>query len=146
MDFEKDSLPERLDQSGFLRGRKSLFILEGLLMYLESASVAATLSTIQEVAGMGSWMVFDYVKASVLRPADRDHGDEELLKTVSSVGEQWRFGLEPTDVEAFLATYGFAVSEHKDADDLEKMYFTDSAGRRVARVNGTHCLVLATRK
>jgi methyltransferase (TIGR00027 family) len=146
MDFERDALPERLDQSGFLRGRKTLFILEGLLMYLESVSVAATLSTIQEVAGAGSWAVFDYVKASVLRPADRDHGDEELLKTVSRVGEQWRFGIEPGEVRAFLATYGFALNEHKDADDLEQMYFMDSAGRRVARVNRTHNIVLAARR
>jgi methyltransferase (TIGR00027 family) len=145
MDFDKDSRPQSLDHSGFLRGQKSLFILEGLLMYLESASVAATLSTIQEVAGPGSWVVFDYVKASVLRPADRDQGDEELLKTVSRVGEQWRFGIEPAEVGALVASYGFAVSEHKDADDLEQMYFMDSAGRRVARVNRAHQIVLAVR-
>lgn len=146
IDFDKDSLPEKLDQSGFLRGQKSLFILEGLLMYLESTSVAATLRTIEEVAGAGSRVVFDYVKASVFRHADAGYGEEALLKTLSRVGEQWRFSLEPAELSSYLATYGLAVTDHKDAIELEDLYFRDAAGGRVGRVNGTHCLVLATRK
>jgi methyltransferase (TIGR00027 family) len=145
MDFDRDSLSERLEQSGFRKGRRSLFLLEGLLMYLESGSVEAALRTIQEYAGAGSWVVFDYVKASVLRRADTQYGEEALLKTVSKVGERWRFGLEPAEVGSYLASYGFAITEHKDADELEDLYFRDSTGRRVARVNGTHCIVLAAR-
>jgi methyltransferase (TIGR00027 family) len=146
MDFDRDTLPDRLEQSGFRKGRKSLFILEGLLMYLESGSVDATLRTLQEYAGAGSWMVFDYVKAAVLQHAGTQYGEEALLKTVSRVGEQWRFGLEPAEVSPYLATHGFAITEHKDAGELEDLYFRDSAGRRVARVNGTHCIVLAARR
>jgi len=145
MDFDKDALPERLDQSGFVRGRRSLFILEGLLMYLESGSVGATLRTIREYAGAGSWVVFDYVKASVFRNAHTQYGEAALLQTVSSVGEQWRFGIEPTEVRPFLETHGFVVTDHKDANELEHRYFRDSAGCLVGRVNGTHCIVLAAR-
>jgi len=123
-----------------------LFILEGLLMYLESGSVAATMRTIQEYAGAGSWVVFDYVKASVLRHAHTQYGEAVLLQTVSRAGEQWRFGIDPTEVGSLLATYGFTVTDHKDANELEHLYFRDSAGRQVARVNGTHCIVLAARR
>lgn len=145
MDFDHDSLPDRLEQAGFRKGCRSLFILEGLLMYLEAGSVEATLRTIQEHAGAGSRVVFDYVKASVLRSAGAHSGEEELLKTVARVGEQWRFGLEPAEVGSYLARYGFAIGDHRDADDLEELYFRDPTGRKLVRVNETHCLVLASR-
>ena len=35
IDFDRESLPHKLDVAGFQIGRRSLFILEGLLMYLD---------------------------------------------------------------------------------------------------------------
>jgi hypothetical protein len=35
--------------------------------------------------------------------------------------------------------------EHRDAQDLEQMYFTGPSGEIVGRINGTHCLVRAIR-
>ena len=146
IDFDKDSLPQKLDTSGFQKGSRNLFILEGLLMYLQPGSVRATLQTVGEYAGAASWVVFDYVRASVIRHADSQYGEAALLKTVSRAGEQWRFGIEPSDVAPLLATYGFEVADHKDAQSLEDMYFRDASGRLVARINGTHCIVLAVRR
>jgi hypothetical protein len=37
------------------------------------------------------------------------------------------------------------LRDHKDARDLEEMYFKNPAGRIVGRVNGTHCLARAVR-
>jgi len=36
-------------------------------MYLEPESVQTTFQTIREYAGKGSWVVFDFIQASVLR-------------------------------------------------------------------------------
>jgi hypothetical protein len=35
------------------------------------------------------------------------------------------------------------LHDHRNAQDLERMYFKDTAGKVVGRVNGTHCLVRA---
>lgn len=145
IDFDKHPLPEKLDSSGFQRSRRSLFILEGVLMYLEPASVGATLRTIQEYAGAGSWIVFDYVRESVLRQANTEPGEAALVQTVSKAGEQWRFGIEPSKVESFLAAYGFALAEHLDAKNMEDKYFQDTSGRVVRRINTSHCIVLGVR-
>lgn len=64
IDFDKESLPDKLDTAGFQRDRKSLFVLEGVLMYLQAESVQASLQTIRDYAGTGSRVVFDYVQAS----------------------------------------------------------------------------------
>jgi methyltransferase (TIGR00027 family) len=146
IDFDKESLSQKLDMAGFGKKRRSLFILEGLLMYLEPASVRTTFHTIQEYAGAGSRIVFDYVQASVLRHENTLYGEAGLAKTVSKAGEQWRFGIEPVEIESFTATYGFEVSDNKCARELESSYFQDENGRLAGRVNATHCLVTAERQ
>ncbi len=146
VDFDRQSLPERLDSAGFQKGQRSLFLLEGLLMYLQPDSVQATMRTIQEYAGTGSRIVFDYVRASVLRGENTLHGEARLVQTVNDANEAWRFALEPGEVAAFVAAHGFQLSDHKCVAELEAAYFQDANGRRVGRVNGTHCLVTAAKE
>jgi methyltransferase (TIGR00027 family) len=143
IDFDKESLSEKLEEAGFEKGRRSLFVLEGLLMYLQPESVDETLKVIEGFAGEGSEVVFDYVRASVLRQPGAHYGGREIVGSVAKAGERWYFGIEEGELEEFLKKYGFRVSEHKDAQGLESMYFTDASGEIVGRVNGTHCLVRA---
>jgi methyltransferase (TIGR00027 family) len=146
IDFDKEALPDKLDAAGFLNGCKSLFILEGVLMYLAPESVRATLRTIQTYAGDGSLLVFDYVRASVLRGERTLYGEAEITQTVSKVGESWRFGLDPDETASFVADYGFQVCDQKDAQALETAYFQDADGHRVGRVNATHCILTAEKR
>jgi O-methyltransferase involved in polyketide biosynthesis len=71
------------------------------------------------------------------------YGEREIVKTVAGAGEEWSFGIKEGALERFLKKYGLRAREHKDAQDLERMYFTDATGEIVGRVNGTHCLVRA---
>lgn len=145
IDFDKESLSHKMDMAGFHKDRRSLFILEGLLMYLEPESVQATFQTIREYAGTGSRVVFDYIQASVLRHENTLYGEAGLTQSVSKAGEQWRFGIEPGDIVSFAGAHGFEVSDHKCARELEATYFQDKDGRLVGRVNATHCIVTAER-
>lgn len=143
VDFDNESLSMKLDDAGFYRNQRGLFILEGLVMYLQPESVDATFQTIRDYAGKGSRIVFDYVYASVLRHEGNCYGEAGVAKMVSDAGEKWYFGIEKGEIGQFLAGYGMELIEHKDAEELEKAYFSDSRGRIVGKVNGTHCLVIA---
>jgi len=143
IDFDKESLSETLEEAGFYRDKKSLFVLEGFLMYLQPESVNETFEVIESFAGEFSEIVFDYVRASVLRHAGSYYGEREIVKSVVKAGERWYFGIEEDEFDRFLKKYGLRVSEHKDAQELERMYFTDASGKIVGRVNGTHCLARA---
>lgn len=145
IDFDKESIAARLTASGFQSGERTLFILEGVLMYLLLASVEATFQTLETLAGRGSRVVFDYVRASVLRGENTLYGEEGAAQSVSRVQEKWMFGIEPGKVSSFVAKYGFAVSDHADACELERRYFTGENGAVLARVNGTHGIVTAER-
>ena len=146
IDFDKESLPMKLAEVGFSRQRWGLFILEGLTMYLQPESVHETFQTIRDYAGKGSWVVFDYIYASVLRKEGVYYGETEIVQTVSHAGEQWHFGIEKGQIEKFLARYTMQLIDHKNARDLEKAYFTDSNGKVIGRVNATHCLVTAEKQ
>lgn len=146
IDFDKEPLSHKLDMAEFQKNRRSLFILEGVLMYLDPDSVQATFQTIKEYAGTGSRVVFDYIQESVLRHENTLYGEDRLAKTVSKAGEQWQFGIEPDKISSFALAYGLNVSDHKCSQELEKTYFQEADGRLVGRINGTHCIVSAVRQ
>jgi methyltransferase (TIGR00027 family) len=143
IDFDKETIAEKLERSGFRRGVKTLFLLEGVLEYLQPESVERTFGTIRDFAGEESQIVFNYAYASVIRGENACYGEKGALKTLSNAGESWYFGIEKGEVGSFLAKYGFQVIDHRDARQLDEMYFKDPSGGIAARVNGTHCLVRA---
>ena len=146
IDFEKESLSQKLDMAKFQKGQRNLFILEGLLMYLQPESVQETFQIIREYGSKGNRVVFDYIQASVLRHENTLYGEAELVKSVHKAAEPWRFGIEPGGIESFAVTQGFEVCDHKCAQELEVIYFQDKGGRMVGRVNGTHCIVTMERR
>jgi methyltransferase (TIGR00027 family) len=143
IDFDKESLPEKLERAGFRKGKKCLFVMEGLLMYLQKESVDETFRVVETFAGAGSVIVFDYVRAEVLRGDGLHSGDKEIMNKVSQAGEQWTFGFEEGKVEVYLGGFGLNMLEHTQPAALERMYFTDEKGVVVGRVNGAHNLVKA---
>jgi methyltransferase (TIGR00027 family) len=146
MDFDKASLSQELRNSGFKSGKRSLFVLEGVVMYLQPESVDATFSTVRDYSGAGSRIVFDYVVAAVLKNEGERYGQSQITRTVSKAGEQWQFGLDEESIEPFLARYGFALIDHRDSTGLEEAYLSDADGRVLRRINATHCLVTAERR
>jgi methyltransferase (TIGR00027 family) len=135
IDFERDSIAEKLAASGFRAGGRSLFILEGVLMYLAPDAVDRTFRSLRALAGAGSRLVFDYVRTSMLAG--------EAAQAVAEVNESWQFGLEPERLADFLSAYGFTVTDHLDPAALERLYFTQPDGRVAGRVNLTHRIVTA---
>ncbi len=146
IDFEKQSIAERLNESGFIKGQKCLFILEGLIMYLQPEALERTFRIIQEYAGPGSKIIFDYIYASVLRKENLYYGEQDMVRRVSKAKEAWVFGIEKGKIKEFLAQYGFKMLDHSDSNDLEQKFFKDKDGKITGRVNGTHCLVTAVKR
>ena len=146
IDFNKEPLSRKLDMAGFKKNRRSLFILEGVMMYLDPQPVQSTFQVIREFSGSGSRVVFDYIQASVLRHEHMLYGESGLAKTVSKAGEEWRFGIEPDEIASFAAKYDLVICDHKCAQELEATYFQDNHGQPVGRINGTHCIVTAAKQ
>lgn len=108
IDFNRDDPMECLMANGFECEKRCLFILEGLLMYLNDDAVDKTFRLIHDLAGRESRVVFDYVYSSVLRHEGRYYG-EELQKNVSDADEPWTFGFEEGKVGDYLLDHGFTI-------------------------------------
>jgi len=146
IDFNKESLEEKTAYAGFVTGKKSLFLLEGVTMYLSQDAIESTFCFITDVSGTGSLIVFDYIYAGVLRKESKYYGERDIYKTVATAGEEWMFGLEESEVEQFLSRYGFQQKDHSGTQELEDRYFRNSRGFIVGKINGTHAIVTSIKR
>lgn len=144
IDFDRQSIGERLTESGFQKGKKCLFIMEGLTMYLQPESVTGTFQTLKELSGPGSRVIFDFVRSSVVRNKATYDGAKKMTESLSKFDEGFHFGMEPAEVGSFLSGFGFAPLEIMDAGALEQRYFRDEKGGLLAKISETHCLVTAS--
>jgi methyltransferase (TIGR00027 family) len=139
IDFEKDSLQERLREAGFQNGVRSFFVWEGVSMYLTRATVQATLAAIRDITAPRSELAMDFWylldAPDVLTTAYRVSAN-----LLSLLGEPVTFGIHPEDVGSFLQRLSYGVADLADADELERRYVGD--GRRV--VPGNYVLHAAT--
>jgi methyltransferase (TIGR00027 family) len=140
INFNQDSLADKLAGVGFEENCRSLFLLEGVTMYLSDDAVDRTFTFIRNVAGEGSWIVFDYIYAGVLRQENKYYGEKDIFKTVAKAGEAWSFALEEGEIETLLDKYGFTLKDHSNAQALEEQYFKNQEGNIVGKINGTHSI------
>jgi methyltransferase (TIGR00027 family) len=145
IDFNRQSLADALFGAGYVENQTSLFLWEGVTMYLTLEAVDSTLAFVRTGTAEGSIVAFDYIYASVLRRENRYYGEKEIFDTVSRAGEGWSFGIEEGAIGGFLAERGFELLSHHTPSELEKRYLMADDGTLFGRINGTHCLAIAQR-
>jgi methyltransferase (TIGR00027 family) len=126
VDFTIDSLEERLVAAGWKAREPSLFVWEGVTNYLNREAVAQVLSFVGRTAP-GGLLVFTYVHRGVIDGSVSFDGGDKLVRNVERLGEPWTFGLEPGEVEEFLAGFGLTLEEDLGADAYRQRYFTSRA-------------------
>lgn len=123
VDFECDNLGEKLMEKGYDRSKKTLFVLEGLIMYILPEAVDRTLSFIARFSEKASRIIFDYYPKSLVDGTSDLEAAANVRKYVADQGEPLLFGIDENDVEAFLARRGFCQIESVTSEDYRKAYF-----------------------
>ncbi len=131
-------MAEKLKAHGFRVGDKTLFILEGLTMYLEAEAMKDTFAAMRALSAPNGLAVFGFIYASVLRRENSLYGERALYGRVNRFNEAWRFGIERDAVNDFVQGMGLRLTELKTAEDLERDYRSGAH-----RINGTHGIALA---
>jgi methyltransferase (TIGR00027 family) len=141
VDFNTQTLEKRLLDSGYDPKRKTLFIWQGVSMYLASEAVDSTLAFVVHHSGAGSAIVFDYIYQSMLDA--QNHGEIKNMRRYRFMtGEGLTFGIPEGRVETFLKERGFHSVKDVDVDYLKATYFIrKNAGRAVA---GGYGIVIGT--
>jgi methyltransferase (TIGR00027 family) len=130
-DLGVDNLGQRLRDSGYDRSRSTLFVMEGILMYLPPGIVDEILSFIAHNSGEGSAIIFDYIPLSVVDGTCELEAGNNWRKGVMEAGEPFLFGIGEGEVGAFLARRGFSLVRNLSPDDYKRLYFQGKNADRV---------------
>jgi len=79
INFDREEIANALAHAGYQTGQRCLFLWEGVTMYLSAQAVDNTLEFIRRSSDSGSRVVFDYLRASVLRKENRYYGEQKAL-------------------------------------------------------------------
>lgn len=132
VDFTTQNLSDRLLSSGYHLGLVSLFIWQGVTMYLTPAAVDTTLAFIVKNSAPGSAIVFDYVYQAVLDGVQKQSEISNMRRYRFMTGEGLTFGIPEGTAGAFLRERGFRQVKDVTVDELKAAYFTGkNASRQV---------------
>jgi len=133
LDLEKEDLWSTLKLSGYSPAAKSLFVMEGLVMYLHREAVVRLFSGIFRNSGPGSTLLFDFIPQSLADGTSDREGGKNIHAYTVIIGEPLRSGFSDSEVEPFMARLGFSGMKIILPDEYKKMYFTGkNAGRTVS--------------
>jgi methyltransferase (TIGR00027 family) len=121
--FGADRLDRKLVAHGYGPRLKTLFIIEGLLMYIPTPAVEALLTFVVKASGPGSAFVADYFEASVVAGTSLLPEAIALKAFVEQEGSALQFGFEEDGVAAYLKARGFAGVETISAAACKATYF-----------------------
>ena len=127
IDFRTQSLPDRLQDKGFVTGAPTFVVWEGVVPYLSEDAVLDTLGALFGCCGADSTVTMDLWDG--VGGHDRYRGLRRLAaQSLSWIGEPVSFGRPADRMAEFLADQGWPVTDLARADDLTARYATD--GRR----------------
>src|SRR5260370_32121794 len=102
-DFTRDPVADRLRAAGLDAAASSLFLLEGIAVYLEPAVLESVLDQFREGAPPGSGLAISVSLSASLG----DAGRARFQAALAALGEPARSALSAADTEALLAPTGW---------------------------------------
>lgn len=132
IDFQTDALDAVLAKAGFVPGRPTFFVWEGVSMYLRRAAVVGTLTALHALGGTGSVLAMD-VWFLLDDPGLAATFHRAAASALSLIGEPITFSLSPEEAPHFLARHGWETTDVADPAELARRYIRD--GRRIYPAN-----------
>jgi len=121
MDFERDPLADVLPGAGFEADARSLWVWEGVTMYLTREAIERTVEAIASLSSPGSRIAMTYVPPLSGLLAQLD----PILKgALRMFGEPMRTLLPPSEVSDILSAEGFAILSDEGTDDWADRYWS----------------------
>lgn len=97
----KDEWTNKLIEAGFKTQKPTLWLVEGLLMYLKESQVTNLLNQINQLASENDIMLFDILTRTLI---DAPYMQNQL-KFLESIGAPWYFGVN--EPEEFMKKFGW---------------------------------------
>jgi methyltransferase (TIGR00027 family) len=122
VNFERQSLPERLVESGFNRSAPAFFAWLGVVPYLTQKAFRGTVELIASQPA-GSGVVLDYGLPRAALPPLEQLAHDSLASRVQLAGEPFQLFFTPREIAAEFSA--FRSLEDIGAAEINARYFTD---------------------
>ena len=139
VNFDTDDLGQALLNAGYDPHLMTLFMWEGVTMYITEEAVNETLSFIKNNSGAGSTVVFDYLYQSVILGQCDYYGARQLAESAKDKEEPFSFGIEEGQIKEFLLERGFSLLKHYTPQEFEKKYLVNKNGNFLGKMYGFAC-------
>jgi methyltransferase (TIGR00027 family) len=127
VDFETETLSEKLAAAGFDPARRSFFTWLGVVPYLTEAAIFATLGAIASLPG-GAYVVFDYVNPlASIDQAGTHTAHEALAARVAALGEKLQSAFDTDALRDRMVALGFHHIDDAGPQQLAARFFPDRA-------------------
>ena len=137
VDFETQSLDERLRLAGFAADQPAFFSMLGVAVYISRQALFETVQIVRACAA-GSEVVFDFGMPATALSERAQASRVRSMANMRELGEPWQSFYEPVELADALGTRGFEV-ELLSTQDANQRYFSERADRmRIA--GSTHML------
>jgi methyltransferase (TIGR00027 family) len=123
VDFERESLHEKLQDAGFDFSSRGFVSWLGVVPYLTRAAAMETFRVIGCFAP-GSEIVFDYALPPSLAGITERLAFGVLAKRVAAAGEPFQTYFEPSELQQELSLLNFKTFENLDPDEINARYFS----------------------
>ena len=123
IDFDRESIEDEMASAGYRDGVRTFYTWEGVTQYISAEAVDATLGFAHRAAP-GSQIAFTYIHRGIIDGSARSELDQRLVSTVQRRGMPWTFGLDPAELEGWLAVRGFRLVDRADAAAYRARYLT----------------------
>lgn len=130
VEFGKERLDQALAKAEYDSEQWTLFIAEGLLMYIPPAAVDALLVFIRNGSGPQSAIVADYFDTSVVDGTSALKEARVLKAFGEKEGAPLQFGIPEEGVEDFFRQRGFSSVTRVTPDWCRKTYFPAASRNR----------------
>jgi len=128
--FGEEQLDIKLLEGGYNTGLKTLFILEGVIMYISPTAVEKLLSFIVNNSAPDSSLVTDYFHSSVIDGTSSLKEAQILRQFVEKEGAPLLFGVPEGETEAFFTQRGFAKVTTVTTAAVKEIYFKGKSKSR----------------
>lgn len=121
VDFTRELAAERLQaEPSYRKDARTVFIAEGLMMYLERDEISELFHAVRELAARGSTFLFTMVDAEPLGKPDSPVARSARL--AANMGEPLRSAIRREDLIHLLQGYGFRMEALADHAALKERY------------------------
>ncbi|HEY0462101.1 MAG TPA: SAM-dependent methyltransferase [Pyrinomonadaceae bacterium] len=147
LDLAEKSFAEALSGDRVFQKRaKTLFIAEGLLMYLEPEEVKKIFAFVREQGAPESRFAFTFMERGQDGRVHFRNSSKFVDLWLQKKGEPFRWGLKPGELESFLAPENFSLQSLDSAETFRQRYLSASELENLPLAEGESLCVAASGK